>query len=512
MKNKKILSNKILNNSSLCILGMIISALFSFCYFTAINPFFYNTELDSACYYIIGSSIEKGFFPYIDFIDNKGPLTYFIYYLSSLLLGGFPNGIFIINSVLLFVSLSFIYRILKNKGLVKTSLCVIVFLLLYACLSYGGNTEDLSVPFILWSFWILVDFNEKEKPFCGLPLSVSFWLCAMTRLNNAVPIGVIVLCIGIKLILNKNVKEVFKYIGYLLTGSVVSILPFVYWLVKNNALIECLNQCFINNFKYSNTSMAFSKSQIFFYSYFGLVLFFFAAVSIGACIYYFKEKKNGFIAVSSISVVLITLASYYVVTQTYRHYLICLFVPAYFCSVILLFGLSENKADKFLKTLLIGVMCFALMFTKQAGMEIYLSAPIRVGSYIIHFKRYNEGSDIKKELVELGNEIPDGEKDSVFTIGRGALNSFLAFNDIIPCKRMFVCSDIFTDISDEYAEEFKGYFETDPPKWLITEKPINEIEICDISGKLEQMYTLEKSESLVDYNSLFIYHILEGEK
>ena len=95
----------------------------------------------------------------------------------------------------------------------------------------------------------------------------------------------------------------------------------------------------------------------------------------------------------------------------------------------------------------------------------------------------------------MAAHIPNGERGSVFSLE--ADPKFYAFTGIIPAKRMFVCQTLFTDISDAYQKEFVSYFSDDPPKWLVTENPLEEL---DVSGTQR---TLIANYRLIDKTNLF---------
>lgn len=491
------------------IIIFLISVLFSFGFFYSINPAFYFYGDDPACFYVIGKAVLNGKMPYIDFVDNKGPITYLLFAVSSLM-GEFPNGIFIICFVLSFISLLSIMNVCKKLNIKYRYLTVLLFLAFYACITKGGFTEDLAVPFIVLSFDLLIGFYKKPNKYLGFEFGILFSLCAMTRLNNAVPIGVIALCIGIKFIVDKEFKYFAKYVGSAALSSAICAAPIVIWLNRKGALIECLNQSFFNNFKYKAASTAVPKDVVFLYSKFGSFLF--CSVIIGAliCVYTaYHNKEKRFLSITFCASLLTTFASYYVVTQLYNHYLICLLVPSFFCTVILLFAESTKTKlpDNLLKIALALSVCFSYILNGGIGFGSYLSGAGRIKYLVTNPSSAFEDSIIEQSVKRITDNIPEDERDSVFSIEMSPC--VYAFSRITPCKRLFVCSNLFVDISDEFADEFKGYFENEPPEWLMTGIALEDIDICGLKDKLTSMYSLKDSESLsIDgYEMLYLYEL-----
>ena len=73
------------------------------------NPMnFRRMHVDSAVYITVAQGITRGQLPYLDLVDNKGPLLYLMS-VPGLFLGGF-TGIWITELVLIFISVLFGYK------------------------------------------------------------------------------------------------------------------------------------------------------------------------------------------------------------------------------------------------------------------------------------------------------------------------------------------------------------------------------------------------------------------
>ena len=128
------------------------------------------------------------------------------------------------------------------------------------------------------AFLIYLDFDEQLKNsrlrlINGFLLGLLFWLSAFTRINNALPIGLITASIGVQLLLKKEYKQLAAFVGMFAAGSVLLVLPVVLWLTGNGAFHEFLTQFLINNFKYSSSEIALPKAELFFHRTFGIAFF-----------------------------------------------------------------------------------------------------------------------------------------------------------------------------------------------------------------------------------------------
>ena len=494
------------------LLLLLIALVFAATFYFSINPVVTeSTEFDAACFHVIGSSILQGKMPYLNFIDNKGPVQYFIYAFTALAFD-FPWGIFIFSTVLLFVSLILLKEICKRLRIPHAFWILPLYLFFYVCVcSSGGLTEDISLPLTLGAFLVYLDFDDqlrqgKLRFSAGFVMGLLFWICCFTRINNALSIGLITASMGVQLLLKKEFKKTAVLVGSFAAGTVLVVLPIVLWLHQHGAFQEFLNQFLLNNFKYGASDKALSKVDMFFHDPFGYSLFLLTGLGLlGTAIFRLRcGKNNRPLIITTIVVLLGTALSFVSMTQTFPHYRLVLLVPAFFGFILQYARPAElpktNRKYQFL-LLFTTVLCvFGMVFGFSGKMKVLdgLSYAKNVSISILKGRVFQR-TETEQEIDRLAANIPDDERDSVFSLE--ADPKFYAFTGIIPAKRMFVCQELFTDISDSYQKEFISYFSDDPPKWLVTEKPLEELDICGTQGMLLANYRL------VDEDSMF--HLYE---
>jgi len=100
--NKQNISNKV-------VYIVLFFIAFAVVFASTYNPLnFRRMHVDSSVYITVAQGITRGFLPYRDFVDNKGPLAYFLS-VPGLLLGGF-TGVWITELILLFVTTLFAWK------------------------------------------------------------------------------------------------------------------------------------------------------------------------------------------------------------------------------------------------------------------------------------------------------------------------------------------------------------------------------------------------------------------
>jgi len=481
------------------LLLLILTLLFAAVFQYSVSPVVTQaTEFDVSCFHVIGRAMASGQMPYLDFLDNKGPVLYAVYMLSSQLFA-FPWGIFLISVLLNFCSLLLLDRICHRLRIPHSFWIILLYLFIYTCIcSNGGLTEDFSLPLTLAAFLVYLEIDASLKAggfrlSSGLLLGLLFWLCAFTRINNALSIGLITASVGVLLLLKKEWKKTAIFVATFAAGSVIVVLPVVLWLSRNGALMEFLNQVLFNNFKYAAAADAMSKTDLFFRNRFGMQLFLLVIEGLlGSVIFLRRFGKSRLpLFITSLVVLLGTAASFLSMTQDFPHYLLVIFIPAFF-GFILSYAYwndpPEQKRTSRIFVIATSVLCcIGMIFSFSGKLKVELglryaqeiSGAVRNGTLF-------EKTAYEQDIDRLAEEIPVDERDSVYSINVDP--KFYAYSGITPCERMFVCQSLFTEISSDYRNEFVSYFTVDPPKWLLTEVPLLDVDICGMGGFFQQNY------------------------
>jgi len=198
-------------------------------------------HVDSSVYITIARGISRGYLPYRDFVDNKGPFAYLIS-APGFLLGKF-TGVWITELVLMFVSVLFAYKTALFFGEKKEALpgTVFGFVVLIVFFTVSAGTEEYSLPFLMISLFIFSRYYfspERNANFCEPVVLGSCFACAvMIRLNMFSFWAGFCTVIFFEELLKRRFLRLFKYISAFCFGLLIIFIP-VYLYLKINGIME----------------------------------------------------------------------------------------------------------------------------------------------------------------------------------------------------------------------------------------------------------------------------------
>jgi len=213
-----------------------------------------NSGTDSSVFRYIGTIMTEGSVPYLDVFDHKGIFLYFINYLGVLLDKNI--GIWIIEMIFLYISVLFSYKLAKLFTNKFCSLVSVVWSFIPLIYTFeGGNlVEEYALPFIVISLYL---FTRDIKKYNYIKLSSAFYIgvCFGAVLLLRPNMIAVWICMVIYLLIlylkNRKYIDLFKLIGTFLLGIVIFIVPFLIYLIYNEAISDFVYQYFIINFMYS---------------------------------------------------------------------------------------------------------------------------------------------------------------------------------------------------------------------------------------------------------------------
>jgi len=192
----------------------ISSILFLLVFSSSTSPLFNTYGGDSAIFILLGKLFLDGRIPYSDFFDHKGPVLIFLEAIGISLSSDERIGIFILQTLNLFLTQIFIYKTARFFLSTINSLAIVLLsLLLFSFTIQGGNlTEEFSLPFNLWALYITIRISLSEGGKLSLKISqilllgvfaaLLFWI----RPNN---MGIIAGRSG-----RKKIRSLFYYLRF----------------------------------------------------------------------------------------------------------------------------------------------------------------------------------------------------------------------------------------------------------------------------------------------------------
>ena len=234
---------------------------------------------------------------------------------------------------------------------------------------------------------------------------------------------------------------------------------------------------------------------MFFRYRFGYDLFFLVLEGIlGAYLFYRrcgKDKRS--LSITALFVLFGTALSFVSMTQPIVNYLLVILIPAFF-GFILQYAFPDmtpqpDKKSHVFFIITTVLCCFGMIYTVSENVTIKTAVSYtRAVSRAIIYNDLTQKSEYEQEIERLAEHIPKQDRDSVYPLH--ANPKFFVYADLTPCKRMFMCQSLFTDISKDYAAEFLTYFTIEPPNWLITEEPLEDIDLCGAGTAITDRYKL----------------------
>ena len=207
---------------------------------------------DNAVFYLMGRGILRGQVLYKDMYDHKPPYIFLLNAIAAIFEKN-HMGLYIITSLILFISLYYTYKIIKlfinDDCLSLTGSCFICLFLNTAELTLGFlRTEGYAVALLLTSAYLFLNFfingntifNLKHMfiigILAGLTLSINIKSCILY-----VPFAISTLVVLLK---NKNIQNAINCFFVGISGVIISIIPNFIYLIINDCFYEGLDAIF----------------------------------------------------------------------------------------------------------------------------------------------------------------------------------------------------------------------------------------------------------------------------
>ena len=221
------------------------------------NPLFDKPARDGGFFLYAGGQILSGKIPYVDFWDSKGPAIFFINALGLWLGGGSRWGVWFVEFISIFGTLSLLYHSLSRRWGLGAALFGVTLagLGLRVALGYGNYTEEYALLFNAAGIYLFLsmldaDFakNYLKYLWAGALFGVSFTF----RANNIGGLFAILIAVFLYDIFKRNVMEAVRVILVTLAGFAVPLLLWTLYFALRNGAGDMIYASIIFNFSYSS--------------------------------------------------------------------------------------------------------------------------------------------------------------------------------------------------------------------------------------------------------------------
>lgn len=479
---------QVLIRVSACLILMLLCSGFT-------SPLYpHYTGQDSSIFLTIAKGMTKGKSLYTGLYDHKGPVFFWMeaagYYFGGI------TGVFFFQCLLLLCDICFIDRI-SSLFHADHSTVILSFLSAFFFLFQHGNlTEEFSMPVILacmyYELKYLLSEEDKHAPGTAFFYGILVGLIAFIRLNNAVIVCALLLCITVLLIQKKLWINLLSNLAMGVLGLATIALPVCFYFYHHGALYDMIYGTFLHNLIYAKNNAHYpilSSSFLYF-----LCLFIPGAFAFG--IFYTKwrsERNRVYVSLMFATAVTYAMLAY---TNVYMHYYmlgIPLFTTAATVAVMgekhlvaevrkiiaALFIHKESVVKQKQRIVSLSLICIITF-------NIFLST---VSAFIPFYKTYltdiayNEYALIRDGI----SVIPEEERNEV--VGYNIKANYYYHADIVPCYKYFTFQKWMTTKKLNVYKEFMLYVINEHPLWVIVpvdekDKTLDEILKNDYSCKL----------------------------
>lgn len=153
-----------------------------------------DTGTDDSVFKTVALMMEKGYMPYRDSFDHKGPLLYILNWIGNKISS--YSGIWVIEFLFMTGTFFMIYKISRLKCNISSSIIVTMFSvsLLFEYFKGGNLTEEYAMIFIAIALYIFLDYliNHKVTKIRLLVCGFSFGAVLFLR-ANMIPVWIVFL-------------------------------------------------------------------------------------------------------------------------------------------------------------------------------------------------------------------------------------------------------------------------------------------------------------------------------
>lgn len=318
--------------------AVCVSAVYSFFFLlnSPLHPWTNQvTRTDSSVFKTVALMMEKGYMPYKDSFDHKGPLLYLLNYMGNLL--SYYRGVWVVEFCFLTGTIYCIYKIARLSAgrlfSVMTTLISVSFL--FDHFDGGNYTEEYAMPFIALSLYIFLDYF-KNHVISSVRLAAAGFCFGAVVLLRANMIAVwIVFCVAvfIQVIAEKQWRRLQKFIPWFMLGAAVIIIPIGVWLAANGALEQCFKDYIVFNKEYVSSEAigaVFSARWRAFFTFINTPTMILALIGI-----LYHIKKQSYLHTTYFISMVVSLLLLSMSGQRFRHYgMVLLPLTAYPVSLI----------------------------------------------------------------------------------------------------------------------------------------------------------------------------------
>lgn len=415
----------------------------------------FNDWVDANAYFTMGKGLFNGKVLYADLFDHKGPLIYLIYGIGYLISNTTFIGVFILEVLAFFMTLSFAFKIGKLYLSEKYSLILVAVFTFLLCgskfLQQGGSPEEFCLPFILMGIYYLIKnislekkkiLNSKKKDMYLIGLSVGAIL--LIKLNLVLVFVPFVISYYLKVLMTMNGKKFWIDVIFMFLGFMTFMLPFIIYILVTNSFQSFMEAYIFFNETYAgfNGIVTGVKNSIASLLVIGLQSLNCFLILVGGLILFLMNKKvsNLWVKISTLASIILTFGMIYLTGRLYPYLIIPVLAFLVFSLIGFLNLINKKLSDKKIK------------YSYLIVISLFLLLPITVKNENIYESRFFEVTDPAQiEFAKIINEDEDPTLLNFLSLDAG----FYTAANIIPNIKYFYIPNIEFDLYPEvYVKQY----------------------------------------------------------
>lgn len=227
------------------------------------SPFYaINNWSDAQCFFLMGKAMAQGRVLYVDAVDQKGPLLFFLHWIADRVQPDGFLGVWLIEIAAAVLVLYFARRLflLCGAGRAAALAPALVLAVSYSSIAFqkGDSAEELCLPMLLGGVVLCLETLRLRRPLTfrlgaalGLLCGAVFWI----KYNLCAPFA----AVGAVLLLWALTRRDWQGLGRTIAGGVLGLLamslPWLVYFGVNGALGDLwYNYFYCNLFLYSDSA------------------------------------------------------------------------------------------------------------------------------------------------------------------------------------------------------------------------------------------------------------------
>lgn len=435
---------------------------------------------DSCIFKTVALYMDRGFMPYKDTFDHKGPLIYIYNWIGLHI--SYLRGVWFVQFVSLFCALVATYKTARLFcDRLSAFLAVAVFaahLMSYHVLE-ENFTEEYALPFIALSFYIFIDYFLFERVSRKRLCASGFCFAAVLLLRPNMVTLWAVFCIAVLVneLKQKSFAQLATFLLFFLIGAAIIMVPILVWLCVNGAFFAMIRDSIVFNMKYSSATTAAVAGRLVAMLHFArhpLVL-----LSL-VCALWLLIKRRDIFHIAYFTCLVASLIFLSMSGRIFEHYALVLIPLVTYTTAKILVRLHGFKKAKYV----VAILCYLLIVRSMIPLRQICNSVL--GTHFDDSHREKGLSEIAaaKEISQIIAERTS-EDDRITVFGNFdviyVLSKRLSASRYSYQTRM----DISQQIQDEYFEDL----EQTPPAAIVLPENIKQIGGGITEGKIgyEQM-------------------------